>query len=74
MTKTEFLNSIPASINHKDWGYAELEIVVDNKTDKGVCYRHPDRTASCGKYAATWEELYMKLRKHLVKEGYMTLE
>lgn len=40
MTKRDFLSKIPDIINHKSWGYGELEIIVDTKEQKGVCYRY----------------------------------
>jgi hypothetical protein len=72
MTKSEFLQSVPDIITHKTWGYGELEIVSDSKDSKGVCYRHENKLASCGNYAKTWEELYVKFSEHLKKEGYMS--
>jgi hypothetical protein len=42
MTKRDFLSKIPDIINHKTRGYGELEIIVDSKEQKGVCYRHKD--------------------------------
>lgn len=71
MTKSEFLRSVPDIIDHKTWGYAELEIVADSKENKGVCYRHRDNTASGGTYGANWFEVYQKLTDYLKKEGYM---
>jgi len=70
MTKTEFLYQIPDIIDHKTWGYAELEIVVDNEEQKGICYRHRDKTASFGTYGSSWIEVYEKLNKLLITEGY----
>ncbi len=71
MTKSDFFQSVPPSIEHKEWGYAKLEIVSNNKDSKGVCYRHGDKTASCGTYGPTWFDVYIKLSEHLRKEGYM---
>ncbi len=71
MTKKDFLYKIPDIIDHKTCGYGELEIVVDSKEQKGVCYRHRDKTASCGTYGTTWLEVYEKLDKHLISEGYI---
>jgi hypothetical protein len=70
MTKSEFLESIPPSIEHKTGGYAKLEIISSSKTNKGVCYRHRDKTASGGVYGASWFEVYQKLTDYLRKEGY----
>lgn len=71
MTKSEFIRSVPDIIDHKTWGYAELEIVADTKDNKGVCYRHKDKTASGGTYGTTWLEVYKKLTSYLEKEGYI---
>lgn len=71
MTKTEFMSKLPDTIEHKTWGYGELEIIVDNKDQKGACYRHKDKTSSCGNYGLTWLEVYEKLNKHLISEGYI---
>lgn len=71
MTKTEFIYKIPDIINHKTWGYGEFEIIVDSKDKKGVCYRHPDKIASFGTYGSTWLEIYEKLSKSLISEGYI---
>lgn len=30
MTKRDFLSKVPDIINHKTWGYGELEIIVDS--------------------------------------------
>ena len=73
MTKSDFLSKIPDIINHKTWGYGELEIIVDNKEQKGVCYRHRDKTASCGTYGASWNEVFESLSKYLSEEGYWEL-
>jgi len=74
MTKRDFLSKIPDIINHKTWGYGELEIIVDNKEQKGICYRHKDKTASCGTYGATWNEVFDSLSKYLSEEGYWELQ
>lgn len=74
MTKGDFLSKIPDIINHKAWGYGELEIIVDNKEQKGICYRHKDKTASCGTYGATWNEVFDSLSKYLSEEGYWELQ
>ncbi|MEO6686874.1 MAG: hypothetical protein ABIN24_12960 [Dyadobacter sp.] len=71
MTKVEFLFSVPKIINHKTWGYAELEVVAGTKDIKGVCYRHKDNTASYGYYALNWDELYFRFSKYLKEEGHM---
>lgn len=71
MKRIDFLSKIPGIINHKTWGYGELEIIVDKKDKKGVCYRHPDNTASFGTYGSLWVNVYEKLSKHLISEGYM---
>jgi hypothetical protein len=70
MTKRDFTAKVPDIIHHKTWGYAELEIIVDKEGQKGVCYRHKDKTTSCGTYGITWKEVYTKLNKHLISEGY----
>ena len=69
MTRGEFLRSIPDIIDHKTWGYGELEIVVDQPIEKGVCYRHPNKTASFGTYGSSWQEVYNDLYEFLKKEG-----
>ena len=66
MTKKEFLYQVPDIIDHKIWGYAELEIVLDKNDQNGVCYRHCDKTSSIGTYGLTWMEVYQKLSKLLV--------
>jgi hypothetical protein len=71
MTKSEFLNKIPDFIDHQKYGYSELEILIDNKDKKRVCYRSKDRIASCGTYATTWKELYEDLSNYLILKGYM---
>ena len=71
MTKSEFLRSVPDIIDHKTWGYAELEVVADSRDTKGVCYRHKDNTASFVTYGATWIEVYQSLTDFLKKEGYI---
>lgn len=71
MTKSEFIRSVPDIIDHKTWGYAELEIVSDSKDNKGVCYRHKDNTVSGGTYGTTWLEVYQKLTSYLEDEGYI---
>ena len=63
--------SLPDIIDHKTWGYAELEILADTLGNKGVCYRHKDHSASGGTYGSTWLEVYQKLKSYLEKEGYM---
>jgi hypothetical protein len=71
MTKGEFLRSVPYIITHNTRSYGELEIIVDTKNSKGVCYRHLDNTASCGSYASTWAVLYKNFSEYLIQEGYM---
>lgn len=65
MTKAEFFSKIPSSINHPSWGYGNLEIVVDNKETKGVCYRHDNKLSSYGTYGKSWLEVFEKLSKIL---------
>jgi len=71
MTKKEFLSKMPDIIVHSTWGYGELEIVVDNDEQKGVCYRHLKGTSSCGTYGATWLEVYDDLYNYLVSERFI---
>jgi hypothetical protein len=71
MTKSEFLSSIPSIIEHNTWGFAELEIIVDKKDIKGVCYRHKDKTASGGTYDTTRLKVHDKLKNYLEEGGYL---
>lgn len=71
MTKADFFSKIPSWINHPSWGYGDIEIVVDNKETKGVCYRHESKQASYGTYGITWLEVFEKLSKRLIDEGQM---
>lgn len=65
MTKSEFLQKMPSSISHKTWGWGELEIIVDKQGQKGICYRHEDKTASYGTYGSNWEEVLQEFNsKH----------
>lgn len=70
MTTKDFLHQIPDIIEHPTSGYGELEIIVDNSTQKGVCYRHRNNTASYGTYGKTWLEVYEKLNSFLIKNGH----
>lgn len=58
MNKQDFLRQIPDIIEHPTWGYGELEIVVDNAEQKGVCYRHRDKKASYGTYGNNISESF----------------
>ena len=69
MTKTDFILSVPNIIEHKSWGYGELEFITDKKNEKGVCYRHRDKTASFGTYGKDWTEVYSALIKTLKEAG-----
>ena len=71
MTKADFLVSVPDIIEHKTWGYGELEICADSKNNKGAGYRHKDNTSSCSTFGTTWLEVSEKLRNHLRSEGYI---
>lgn len=70
MTKSEFIRSVPDIIDHKSWGYGELEIIYDGKR-KGCCYRHSDNAASGGSYGSTWDEILQKLNAFLETQGYV---
>jgi|GEM_PF-1599276 len=70
MTKSDFLKLIPSVITHEAWGYGKLEIIVDSKKQKGVCYRHLDNGASYGTYAESWKELYDDLSAYLKEQGH----
>jgi hypothetical protein len=61
MTKYEFILSVPDIIEHKSSGYGELEFIIDKKNEKGVCYRHRNKTASFGTYGKDWKEVYEAL-------------
>ncbi|SFO75093.1 hypothetical protein SAMN05428949_6471 [Chitinophaga sp. YR627] len=69
MTKSEFLLRVPDIINDSEHGYGELEIVSNTKGAKGVCYRHKDNLASGGNYAASWDQLYIKIMEYLKNRG-----
>ncbi len=71
MNREDFLSKVPNGIQHPSWGYGELEVLVDRKDLKGVCYRHHDNTASYGTYKTTWKELYDDLGPFLVEQGHM---
>ena len=73
MTKSEFLRNVPDIIEHKTWGYAELEIVADTEQSKGVCYRHKDNISSGGTWGSNWLEVYRKLTNYLKSEGYIKI-
>ncbi|MEZ4935619.1 MAG: hypothetical protein R2788_26230 [Saprospiraceae bacterium] len=62
---------MPGVIEHKTWGYGELEIIVDDNEQKGVCYRHKNKSASFGTYGLTWSEVYEKLRKTLIENDHL---
>jgi hypothetical protein len=70
MTKQEFLKIVPKVIKHVKNGYADLEIIYDNKDKKGICYRYEDKTTACGNYASSWLEVYNKLSKCLDDDVY----
>lgn len=71
MTKAEFFELMPYSIEHDTWGYGKLEVVVQRRNLKGVCYRHPSMLASYGTYGASWEEVYDKLMPYLIERGHV---
>ncbi len=63
MNKKEFSSSIPSTIDHKSWGFSELEIIYDTKINKGACYRNKENLASYGSYGKSWEEGLFKNEK-----------
>jgi hypothetical protein len=71
MTRLEIQSKLPFTINHRTWGHAELEIIVDNNELKGLCYRHPDKKASFGTYGKDWDEVYSDLNEYLISNGYV---
>ncbi|MDZ4757804.1 MAG: hypothetical protein SGJ10_06650 [Bacteroidota bacterium] len=71
MTKAEFLRLTPATIQHKTSGYGELKISKDTKEEKIVGYKHKDTTTSGGTTGASWADVFDKLSKYLIKEGFM---
>jgi hypothetical protein len=70
MTKAEFLDRVPHSIEHDTWGHGKLEIVVQKRNHKGVCYRHQSKLASYGTYGMSWKEVYDSLMPYLVEMGH----
>lgn len=72
MTKAEFLKSVPDIIEHNAWAYGELEIITDNSSQKSVCYRHKDKTASFGTHGIDWLDVHDQLRTNLLKLGYIS--
>lgn len=71
MNKKEFSSSIPSTIEHKSWGFSELEIIYDTKINKGASYRNKENLASYGSYGKSWEEVYLKMRKLLIDNGHV---
>ena len=71
MNKKEFINLIPSAIDHKSWGFSDLEIIYDTKDNKGACYRNNENLASYGSYGKSWEEVYLKMRKLLIDNGHV---
>ncbi len=69
MEKIEFLNKIPDIINHKSSGYGELEIRDEKNIQKCVYYKHKDDLTSYGTYGDTWQDVFDKLSKQLIKDG-----
>lgn len=61
----------PHSIEHPTWGYGKLEVIVQRRDLKGVCYRHPSKLASYGTYGPTWQEVYDRLMPYLREQGQM---
>ena len=71
MTKEEFLSHVPEVIEQRSRGIARIEISADTTNKKEVCYRHLDRTESCGTNGRTWDEVYSRLTFYLKGHGYI---
>jgi hypothetical protein len=71
MTKSEFINQVPAIIQHHWYGPGELEIIIDSDDQKGVCYRHKEKVSSFASFAKNWDALYLKFAEILFQNGYM---
>ena len=71
MTKEEFLSNVPQIIVQRPRGVARIEISADTTTKKAVCYRHPDKSQSCGTIGKTWDEVYSKLTFYLKGHGHI---
>ena len=72
MTKSEFIRSVPDIIEHKTWGYAELEFLIDTKNNKGICYRHKNNISSGATYGISWLEVYQKLKTFLDDKDFIS--
>ncbi len=71
MTRQEFIAAVPNTIEHRH-GDGKLEIVADTEYEKGACYRHIDKTPSCGNFGRTWDEGYRKIISYLNCHGYLS--
>jgi len=70
MNRKEIWSRLPDIIDHPSHGYGELEIVVDNENDKGLCYRHENGTASFGTYKTSWQKIFDDLGPWMQEKGY----
>jgi hypothetical protein len=71
MNVEDFKSKIPYIIEHPSHGTGEREIICNEPNEKGVCYRHRDKTSSFGTYGKSWQEVYNSLYPFLQKEGYI---
>lgn len=71
MTNYDLRINLPDIIQHKTWGYGQLEIIVDNPSQKGAYYKHKENGASFGTYDSSWQEVYDELSTQLKEDGYM---
>ena len=70
MDKIEFLQIVPDIIEHKPYGYSELEIFEDKKDSKGVQYRDRTGYTHLSTMGDSWEGVYVIIRQLLIKHGY----
>lgn len=68
MTKEEFIQKLPAIIDHKSWGRAKLEILCDDEGMKGAGYRDSENCSCGANFDPTWSELYSKMLIFLTSE------
>jgi len=69
MTKQEVWIALPDTIEHPASGYGVLELISDTNKNKGLCYRHRNKTTSYGSYGQTWSEVFVKMKKNLEEDG-----
>jgi hypothetical protein len=74
MTLDDFINQVPAAIEHPSWGHCELRIINNTELIKGACYQDRNKRWIGVSRGDAWVDVYQQLSKFLEEQGIIKIQ